>query len=155
LFVSANPDASDPTAVSYRRIDTAAQPNRFISGIAVDPQNPLHAFVSFSGYDAYTPNAKGHVFEVTYDSKSGTAQWKNLSAGLGDQPITGIAYDSVAHRVYVATDFGVLVRRNGNWRSAAPDLPPVAVYQLVLDSGSHLLYAATHGRGIYRVDISD
>ena len=31
-------------------------------------------------------------------------------------------------------------------------LPPVAVYQLVLDPGSHLLYAATHGRGIYRLE---
>jgi hypothetical protein len=154
LFISSNPDDASG-AVSYRRIDTPVQPNRFISGIAVDPNNPLHAFVSFSGYDAYTPSATGHVFEVTYDPGSGTAQWTNLSAGLGDQPITGIAYDVTSHRVFAATDFGVLVRSHGVWRPAAPGLPPVAVYQLVLDHASHLLYAATHGRGIYRLEASD
>jgi len=152
LFVSMNANAADPNAVTYGRMDTAAQPTRFISGIAIDAHNPLHAFVSFAGYDAYTPTTPGHVFEVTYDPKAGTAQWKNLSSGLGDQPITGIAYDADTHRLYVATDFGVLVRRQSSWLQAAAGLPPVAVYQLVLDQGSHLLYAATHGRGIYRLD---
>jgi hypothetical protein len=156
LFVSTNASAPDPVAVTYNRIDTAAQPKRFISGIAIDAHNPLHAFVSFSGYDAYTPATTGHVFEVTYDPKTATAQWKNLSSGLGDQPITGIAYDADSHRLYAATDFGVLVRsRAGDWLEAAEGLPPVAVYQLVLDQGSHLLYAATHGRGIYRLEGSD
>ncbi|MFL6601323.1 MAG: hypothetical protein ACJ8R9_08325 [Steroidobacteraceae bacterium] len=152
VFISMNASAPDPNAVRYGRIDTPAQPTRFISGIAIDAHNPLHAFVSFSGYDAYTPATPGHVFEVTYDPKAGTAQWKNLSAGLGDQPITGIAYDSDSHHLYVATDFGVLLRKQGDWVQAAAGLPPVAVYQLVLDSGSHLLFAATHGRGIYRLE---
>jgi hypothetical protein len=155
LFLSMNPNAADPNKVTYARIDTPAQPTRFISGIAIDPRNPLHAFVSFSGYDAYTPTTTGHVFEVTYDPKAGTAQWKNLSSGLGDQPVTGIAYDADGHRLYVATDFGVLVRREGDWLQAAAGMPPVAVYQLVLDPGSHLLYAATHGRGIYRLESDD
>ena len=44
--------------------------------IAVDPGNPYHAFVSFSGYNAYTPTTPGHVFDVTYDPASGTATWK-------------------------------------------------------------------------------
>lgn len=155
LFVSANPNASDPASVAFRRIDTAAQPQRFISGIAIDPRNPLRAFVSFVGYDAYTPATPGHVFQVVYDPKSGTAQWTDLSAGLGDQPITGIAYDGENHHLYAATDFGVLVRSEGSWRQAASGLPLVSVYQLVLDQGSHLLYAATHGRGVYRLEASD
>src|SRR5207237_401018 len=120
LFVSMNANAADPNAVRYSRIDTAAQPTRFITGIAIDAHNPLHAFVSFAGYDAYSltttgPTTTGHVFEVTYDPKAGTTHWKNLSSGLGDQPITGIAYDADSHRLYVATDFGVLVRRSGDW----------------------------------------
>jgi hypothetical protein len=152
LFISTNAHAPDPGSVTYRRIDTAAQPTRFISGIAIDADNPLRAFVSFSGYDAYTPTTPGHVFEVTYDPKTGTAKWKDLSAGIGDQPILGIAYDAESRHLYVATDFGVLIHGGAGWLSAARGIPPVAVYQLVLDQGSHLLYAATHGRGIYRLE---
>lgn len=152
LFISTNATSADAASVTYRRIDTPAQPGRFISGIAIDADNPWHAFVSYSGYDAYTPKTPGHVFEVTYDPKAGTAKWKDLSAGLGDQPVTGIAYDAGTRHLYIATDFGVLVHGGAGWLSAARGLPPVAVYQLVLDQGSHLLYAATHGRGIYRLE---
>jgi hypothetical protein len=153
LFLSANPDAADPTTVAFTRIDTAAQPIRFISGIAVDPKNPLHAFVSFSGYNAYTPTTPGHVFEVTYDAGSHTAAWVDRSANIGDQPVTGIAYDPARGRVYAATDFGVIVRKpdSGQWVPVASGLPPVAVYGITLDARSGLLYAATHGRGIWSI----
>jgi hypothetical protein len=155
LFVSSNAQAANPANVKFNRIDTAAQPERFMSGIAVDSANPLHAYVSFSGYDAYTPTTPGHVFEVYYNPQSGTAQWHDLSAGLGDQPITGIAYDGGTKRLYVATDFGVLVRDHGSWLNLADGLPSTAIYQLVLDPGTHLLYAASHGRGAYRIDTSN
>lgn len=155
LFVSMNADAADPTTVMFSRIDTAAQPTRFISGIAVDPKNPLRAFVSFAGYNAYTPTTTGHVFEVTYDPGSHTATWVDRSANIGDQPVTGVAYDSVRDRVYAATDFGVIVRQpdSGKWVPVASGLPPVAVYGITLDAKSGLLYAATHGRGIWSISL--
>ncbi len=157
LFVSVNADAS-AGAVTFARVDTAVQPTRFISGIAVDPDNPNHAFVSFSGYDAYTPSTPGHVFEVLYNPGTGKASWTDRSAGLGDQPVTGIAYDARTGRLYASTDFGVSVlpRNRSLWLpSAAGRLPRVAVYGLTLDSKSRLLYAATHGRGAWRLDLSD
>jgi hypothetical protein len=157
LFVSMNADGP-AAATTFTRIDTAAQPTRFISGIAVDPANPLHAFVSFSGYDAYTPTTPGHVFEVLFNPVTKTAAGTDRSAGLADQPITGVAYDARTGRLYASTDFGVAVLpRNGtSWvGSAAGRLPPVAVYGLTIDSGSRVLYAATHGRGIWRLDLSD
>ncbi|NVO06918.1 MAG: exo-alpha-sialidase, partial [Rhodoferax sp.] len=157
LMVSMNADGP-AAAVTFKRIDTAAQPSRFISGLAIDPANPLHAFVSFSGYDAYTPGTPGHVFEVSYNPVSGTASWTDRSAGLGDQPVTGIAYDPRTGRLYAATDFGVavLLPNAPQWlSSAAGKLPPVAVYGLSLDSAGRVLYAATHGRGIWSLPLSD
>ena len=152
LFVSTNANAADSTAVTFTRIDTASQPRRFISGVAVDPNSPLHAFVSFSGYDAYTPTTPGHVFEVTVDAGTLLATWRDLSANIGDQPVTGVAYDAATGRVYAATDFGVIVRNSsGQWAPAASRLPPVAVYSIALDAKSGLLYAATHGRGVWRL----
>jgi hypothetical protein len=58
VFLSKNADAADPAAVTYTRIDTPQQPRRFVSGLALDPANPNHAFGSFSGYDAYTPTTR-------------------------------------------------------------------------------------------------
>lgn len=153
LFLSMNPDAADATTVAFTRIDTTAQPTRFISGIAVDPKNPLHAFVSFSGYEAYTPTTLGHVFDVTYDPVSQKAAWVDLSANIGDQPITGVAYDAARGRVYAATDFGVIVRKpdSGKWVPVAEGLPRTSVYAVILDAKSGLLYAATHGRGVWSI----
>jgi len=80
------------------------------------------------------------------------------AAGLGDQPVTGIAYDAKTGRLYASTDFGVAVlpRNRQLWLpSAAGRLPPVAVYGLTLDNRTRLLYAATHGRGVWRLELSD
>jgi hypothetical protein len=150
LFVSINADSN---AVQFTRIDTAAQATRFISGIAVDPRNPLRAIVSFSGYNAYTPTTPGHVFEVIYDPTAKTAHWKDLSANLGDQPILGAALDPSTGRVFVGTDFGVLAldSERNRWAPAAEGMPGVSVYGITFDATTHTLFAATHGRGVWRL----
>ena len=154
LFVSSNANAA-ADAVTFTRIDTVAQPERFISGIAVDPHNPLHAFVAFSGYNAYTPTTPGHVFDVTYNVSTGKAIWKDISYDLGDAPITGIAYDNIKGNLFVSSDYGVALLSAGThlWRPAATGLPPVAVYNLAISSTGRVLYAATHGRGAWRLNL--
>jgi hypothetical protein len=155
VFISTNANAA-AASVSFTRIDTSAQPTRFVSGIAVDPKNPYHAYVSYSGYNAYTPTTPGHVFDVTYNPTMGTATWKDISHNLGDQPITGIAYDSQKGNVYVSTDFGVLALQGTSswWVPAATGLPRVAVYGLSLSVSGRVLYAATHGRGAWKLKLS-
>ena len=155
LFISTNANAP-AASVTFTRLDTSTQPNRFISGIAVDPANPYHAFVSFSGYNAYTPTTPGHIFDVTYDPATGKATWRDISYDLGDMPITGIAYDSQLGDLYISSDFGIAMLRAGSadWKPAAPGLPMVAVYSLTLSSSGRVLYAATHGRGAWRVDLN-
>jgi len=154
VFVSSNADKPSGQVVFFR-IDTSSTPTRFVSGIAVDPSNPNHAFISFSGYNAYNPTQPGHVFEVTYDPTGHTATWTNIDNNLGDEPITDIAYDSVTGNLFVSTDFGVdiLPSAGSTWVPVASGLPPVAVYGLTLDSTHRLLYAATHGRGAWRLGL--
>jgi hypothetical protein len=159
VFVTSNADAPTPSNVTFYRIDTAATPTRFVSGIAIDPSNPNHAYISYSGYNAYATaagTATGHVFEVTYDPGNHTATWTNLDHNLGDQPITDIALDSNTGDVFVSTDFGVNMRRSGGtqWVPAAGSLPPVAVYGLTIDSDARVIYAATHGRGAWKLDLN-
>jgi hypothetical protein len=159
VFVASNADNPTPSSVTFYRIDTSSTPARFVSGIAIDPSNPNHAYISYSGYNAYATasgTATGHVFEVTYNPVSHTATWSNLDNNLGDQPITGIALDANTGDLFVSTDFGVNMLRRGDsqWATAAGSLPPVAVYGLTIDSNARVLYAATHGRGAWVLDLS-
>jgi hypothetical protein len=154
LFISTNANAA-ASSVSFTRLDTSAQPSRFISGIAVDPTNPDHAVVTFSGYNAYTPNTPGHVFDVTYNPATQKATWIDISHNLGDAPVTGIANDSKTHDLYISTDFGVAVLDHGSnrWHPAALGLPTVAVYSLTIDPTNTVLYAATHGRSVWKLNL--
>ncbi|MDQ1741344.1 MAG: hypothetical protein QOE53_2996, partial [Pseudonocardiales bacterium] len=152
LFVSRNADAP-AGAVAFTRIDTPETPGRFPSGISVDPSDANHAWVSYSGYNAYTPDTPGHVFEVRYDPASHHATFTDRSFDLADQPILDVALDPPTGDVFAATDFGVLRLPKGAtaWEKVNANLPPVSIYGLTLASDEGVLYAATHGRGIYRL----
>jgi len=159
VFVTSNANHLNPSNVNFFRIDTSAQPSRFVSGIDIDPADPNHAFISYSGYNAYATaagTAPGHVFDVHYNPATHSASFgSDLATNLGDQPITDIAVDWSKGDVYVSTDFGVFVRKSGdvNWQEAGTGLPPVAVYGLTINVGSRVLYAATHGRSAWSLTL--
>jgi len=159
VFVTKNADAvshvagADGSSVVMKRIDSlsAAAPARFISGISVDPANPNHAWISYSGYTARTPTTPGHVFDVTYDPVAGAATWTSIDDNLGDIPVAALVRDDATGDLYTSNDFGVLRLASGGstWNTAAAGLPNVEVPGLVLSNSARVLYAATHGRGAY------
>jgi hypothetical protein len=153
LFVSRNADAADPSAVTYTRIDTPRTPTRFISGIAIDPADPNHAFVSYSGYNAATPGTPGHVFDVQFDPRRGRARFVDISHDLADQPVTDVAYDDETGDLYAATDYGVVRLPDGarHWSRAAAGLPLASVPGLTIVPSGRVLYAATYGRSGYKL----
>jgi hypothetical protein len=161
VFISTNADAASVSSVRFTQVSLPTTPGRFVSSIHVDPADANHAWVSFSGDEAYTPGQPGHVFEVRFDRAAGTATWTDLSGtpgdpgAIGDQPITDLVRDDATGDLYAATDFGVLRRPSGatQWEEAAGGLPPVAVYGLTVSSAGRVLYAATHGRGAWRVKL--
>jgi hypothetical protein len=158
VFVSQNANNADPASVTFTRIDTTLQPTRVPVAISVDPTNPNHAIIAYSGYNANTPTTPGHVFDVVFNPTTGLATWTDLSNDLGDQPINDVVFDSATGDVYASTDFTVLRLAAGahTWTPASTGLPQVAVSGLTLATGSQgvrWLYAATHGRGAYRVRI--
>lgn len=154
LFVSDNADAP-AASVEWTRLDTLAanDPGRFISGIYVDPSNPNLAWVSYSGYNFNTPAQPGHVFQV--DRAGAAATWTNLDGGtgpLGDLPVTDVVRDDVTGTLYAATDFAVLkMPVSGGWTLAGSGMPMVEVAGLTIVPSERLLYAATHGRSIWRM----
>jgi hypothetical protein len=160
LFISKNADVG-AHSVTYTRLDLLAanSPGRFISGIAVDPADPNHAWITYSSYSAITPATPGHVFSVTYNQGIGTATWTNLD-GMGgpafpDFPATGVAFDSGRGDLYVSNDWGVLRLPNGStdWEVAGTGLPQVEVAGLTIVPGARVLYAATHGRSAWKLTL--
>jgi hypothetical protein len=155
--------------VVWTRIDdgesaTPVTPGRFPSGISIDATDSNHAIVTYSGYDAYATAAgtpTGHAFDVHFNPVTGSSTWTNISYDLGDQPITGVQLDSDTGDIYVATDFGVDVLSTGatSWVPASQGLPTGAVYGITLaggkKAGDRVLYAATHGRGAWRLLLPD
>jgi hypothetical protein len=165
VFISKNADdvsnvaGADGSNVTYTRLDTLDPnaPGRFISGISVDPRNPNHAWISYSGYSVRTPAQPGHVFDVTYDPKAGTAVWTSLDGNLGDIPIAAMVRDDATGDLYASTDFGVLRLPRGSttWQTAGTGLPNVEVPGLAISNSARVLYAATHGRGGYVLQLPE
>jgi hypothetical protein len=170
VFISTNVDANPGTvppnfagSVVWKRLDsdsgaapgapvgTSADPSRVPTGIAIDPTNNFHAWISYSGYNFNTPNQPGHVFSVTWDGVSPTATWTNISNNLPDIPYTSIVFDPVTGDLYVSSDFTVFRlaanQQNGQhvWDVAGIGLPIVEVPRLTINPGQRVLYAATHG----------
>jgi hypothetical protein len=157
LFISHNADAEPNTSVTFTRIDTSSSsaPNRFITGIEIDPANSNHAWISYNGFDATTPTTPGHVFDVTYNPTTQTAIFTDRSYDLSDLPITGVALDSVTGDLYASSDFGVYRLPSGSttWVLAGNGLPNIEVSGLTIVPSARLLYAASHGLGVWVLNL--
>jgi len=79
---------------------------------------------------------------------------------FGDRnvPVTGIARDDATGQLYASTDFGVLTTtdgKSGKWQLAAAGMPMVEVAGITIDSAHRVMYAATHGRAIWSLQLPD
>ena len=154
VFITDNADSA-ASAVSFTRLDSLAanSPGRFPTGIYVDPSNPHHAWICYSGYNTNTPAQPGHVFEVTW--ASGVVTWTDRSYNLPDLPITALVRDDNTGDLYAASDFGVMRLANGStaWTIAGTGLPIVEVPGLTIIPSARLLHAATHGRSAWMLQL--
>ena len=161
IFVTTNAGASDPTTIAWHRIDTSSSvdPPRYPSDIYVDPTNPHHAYISYSGYNANTPTTPGHVFEVFYDPATNTATFTSLDGSgphaLGDLPVSTVQRDEKKGALYIGTDFGAAwldhpgQAQGPGWRPLKPGLPITTIPYLRIDQVNRIMYVTTHGFGAW------
>lgn len=158
VFISKNADTTPAGSVVFTRLDSMASndPQRSVTAIYVDPNNSNHAWITYTGYNFNTPLQPGHVFSVTYDPAGPSANWVSLDGpGLGDLPMTSVAYDQQTGDLYVANDFGVMRLPSGSstWTLAGSGMPAVEVPDIKIVTGARKLYAATHGLGIWSMPL--
>ncbi len=149
------PSFSSGIATNYggrwHKTSTNGLPNRYIAGMTVDPANPAHAYAIFNGYSRrWIPSGGiGHVFETLNGGKS----WTNISGNLPD--IGGDAMVLSHGKLALATDLGMFTAVAGHgtsttWSRLGTGLPNASVNDVTLGPGGYI-YAATHGRGVWRL----
>jgi hypothetical protein len=150
VFISTNVNGA-AAGVVWNRLDANAggpDPSRVVTGIAIDPFNSFHAWITYSGYNFNTPNQKGHIFSVTWTG-AGTATWTDISNNFPDIPATSIVNDPNNGDLYVSSDFYVFRKPAATtvWDAAGMGFPIVEVPKLTIVPSQHIIYAATHGLG--------
>jgi len=127
-------------------------PGLFLASIAVHPDSGDVAYVGTSEF-----TSRAGIYKTTDGGKS----WIRMKGTtpeptLPSMPIGAIAiYEPDPEIVFAGTDLGVYISRNGgrDWQPFNNGLPRVVVDDLkITDDG--ILYAATHGRGMWMTDIS-
>lgn len=129
----------------------SAQPRQgYVSSIGVDPTNPLVAYATYSTYNSGTDI--GHVFKTT----DGGATWSRIDLSLPDIPVHSVVvHPTQPNTLYIGTDLGVFVTVNGggSWMRENTGFANVVTEHLELNNGR--LFAFTHGRSAWSVDLAD
>jgi photosystem II stability/assembly factor-like uncharacterized protein len=89
------------------------------------------------------------------DDQGGT--WERIGLDLPAEPVNVILEDPAnPDLLYVGTDHGLYISMDGgeNFSAGPVDLPKVAVHDLVLQTRVKDLIVGTHGRSIYRTNVT-
>ncbi len=141
-------------ASSWRRIDASTLPSRYPTAVAFDPTTSNTLYVTYSGFNAYTPGTPGHVFKTT-DALAAAPTWTKITTPM-DFPHNAIAVDPTRpSTVYVGTDYGLFRSTTGGmgehawrWMGSNHGLPNAAVYDVEINLNGVAL-AFTFGRSAW------
>ena len=129
-----------------------AVPNRYVSAVAIDPADPTGntAYLGFNGFSRRWTEGPGVGLGHLWKTTDGGASWTDVSGNLPDVPVNDIVISQ--GRLVVGTDLGTVVSSTGgaSWARLGSNLPFTTVMDLHLGPDG-LLYAATHGRGIWSI----
>ena len=126
-------------------------PQRWVTSIAVHPSNDQVALVTYSGYkhNEYI----GYIFRTTDKGQT----WTDITGNLPQAPINKVIIDpDYPHIYYIGTDVGVFFTPDSGttWQMLGQNLPNSVVMDLILHQPTRTLVAVTHGRSMYKIDIS-
>ncbi len=118
--------------------------------LTVSPHNASDVFATFGGFSP----------DNLWRSTDGGSTWQDItgsgSSGLPDVPVRDIDVNVSSPSVYyVATEVGVFVSENGGNSWSMPHEGPANVSVDELFIMGKTLVAATHGRGLFAIEIAD
>lgn len=146
LFMTTDLDA--PLSSRWSRMNPTGveSPTRMVTKIVIDDRgSSKRVYVSYGGYAAGNVRARGEG-----------GAWTTLATNLPEVPARTLAiHPSRRDSLYVGTDLGLFCSedRGASWFPTSEGPCQVQVADLVWSGQT--LYAATHGRGLYRIDLRE
>lgn len=138
---------------SWHQIALPAEfPNRYIEALVIDPSDASGRtlYVGFNGFSRRWTEGPGAGIGHLWKTTDAGATWADVSGNLPDVPLNDlIVHDST---IVAASDLGVLVSSDAGatWSRLGTNFPVTTVMDLHAGPDG-LLYAATHGRGIWSI----
>jgi flagellar hook capping protein FlgD len=129
---------------------TAGLPSRYVTRVVGDPFDAQVIYATHSGFgeDLHDPRV--------FRSANRGDTWTEISGNLPDAPVNDLIVDPVLPGwLYAGTDLGVFVTRNlgQTWTALGGYMPIQPVWDLELHEASRRLYAFTHGRSVWMLDL--
>ena len=136
---------------SWENVSSTLPKNLWVSEVAASKHKKERVYATLNGYrfDDFTP--------YVYMSNDYGKTWKNISSGIPTSPINALVEDPENENLlFVGTDNGLYVSFNqgSSWELFQNGMPNVAVHDLVIQPEAKHLLVGTHGRSIYKADIS-
>ena len=136
---------------NWTNISNTLPKDLWVSRVVASQHKKERVYVTLNGY-------RWDDFKVyTYMSNNYGQTWKDISANIPKSPVNVIKEDPENENIlYLGTDNGAYISFNQgqNWESFNKGLPNVAVHDIVIQSEAKDLLLGTHGRSIYKTDIS-
>ncbi len=136
---------------SWTDIGTSFPKDLWVSRVVASEHKKERVYVTLNGYrwDDFTT--------YVYVSDNYGQSWKNISAGIPMSPVNVIVEDPKKDTIiYVGTDNGAYVSVDGgdSYHAFAQGLPAVAIHDIKIQKRENHLLLGTHGRSIYKADIT-
>jgi len=136
---------------SWERISDSFPQDLWVSRVVASQHQKDRIYVTLNGYrwDDFSP--------YVYVSEDGGKQWKAIASNLPLSPVNVIREDPKKENIlYLGNDMGVFVSfdQGENWAPFVAGLTTAAVHDLVVQTVQNHLLVGTHGRSIYKADIS-
>ncbi|WP_431132821.1 VPS10 domain-containing protein [Psychroserpens mesophilus] len=137
---------------NWTNISNTLPKDLWVSRVIASQHKKERVYVTLNGY-------RWDDFKVyVYKSDNYGQTWKDISANIPVSPVNVIKEDPENENIlYLGTDNGayVSINQGQSWESFSKGLPNVAVHDIVIQSEAKDLLIGTHGRSIYKTDISE
>jgi photosystem II stability/assembly factor-like uncharacterized protein len=136
---------------SWTNISNSLPKNLWVSRVAASKHKKERVYATLNGYrwDDFT--------SYIYVSDDYGKTWKSISNNMPSSPVNVIVEDPENEDLlFAGTDNGLYIsfNRGSSWEVFQNGMPNVAVHDLVIQPKAKHLLVGTHGRSIYKADIS-